>query len=46
MILLEHLLRRREVNLLRALLLPGQIGHIVQIVIEHTALGRLLPLLL
>ena len=46
MILVQHLLRRREVNRRRCLLLPREIRHIVEIIVEQAALRTLLPLLL
>ena len=45
-ILVQHLLRRREVNRRRCLLLPREIRHIVEVIIEQAALRTLLPLLL
>ena len=45
-IFVQHLLRRREVNRRGCLLLPRKIRHIVEVIVEQTALRTLLPLLL
>ena len=46
MLLIQNPSGRLKINLLGLLLLPGQAGHKIQVIIEHPVLVTVLPLLL